>query len=90
MGKFAIECPKCGSINTASTGLFAKRKIPCGTCGSEIDVKTGRITSKICPNCQNVFVYDQAKTKDRKCPVCGEPIDASRVATATYKVSANL
>ena len=85
MGKFAIECPKCGSLNTASTGLFAKRKIPCGTCGSEINTKEGRFISKICPNCESTFVYDQARAKDRKCPSCGEPIDASRMATVTYK-----
>jgi len=85
MGKFAIECPNCGSINTASTGIFAKKKFPCGTCGKEINSKTGRITSKICPNCESVFVFDQAKAKDRRCPTCGEPVDTSRTATATYK-----
>ena len=85
MGKFAIECQKCGSINTASTGIFARKKFPCGTCGSEINVKTGRIISKICPNCENVFVFDQAKAKDRRCPVCNEPIEASRFAASTYR-----
>ena len=85
MGKFAIECQKCGSINTASTGIFARKKFPCGTCGEEINVRTGRLISKICPNCENVFVFDQAKTKNRVCPACNEPIDASRFAAVTLR-----
>lgn len=32
MAKFAIECPKCGSVNTASTFIFSKKVIQCGTC----------------------------------------------------------
>ena len=85
MGKFAIECPNCGSFNTASTGLFAKRKIQCGTCGKEIDTKTGRIISKICPKCETVFVFDQTKAKKCSCPTCGEMVDAARMANASYK-----
>ena len=63
MGKFAMECPKCGSINTASTGLFAKKKITCGTCGHEIDTKTGRLVSKVCPKlvttvvCKDWYIF---------------------------------
>ena len=88
MGKFSIECPKCGSINTASTGLFAKKMIQCGTCGHEFNSKTNRIISKICPNCEKVFVYDQSKTKNRKCPACGESIDMSHTTSVTYKYTA--
>jgi len=80
-----MECPKCGSINTASTGLFAKKKITCGTCGHEIDTKAGRLVSKVCPKCEKVFVYDQSKPQNRRCPACGESIDAARMATANYK-----
>lgn len=83
MGKFAIECPKCGVVNTASTGLFAKTLIQCGGCGSEINTKTSRIVTKICPYCEKTFAYDQAKAKDRHCPSCGEKIDASRIATTS-------
>lgn len=82
MGKFAIECPKCGVVNTAATGLFAKTKIRCGGCGSEINTKTSRIVTKICPHCEKIFAYDQANVKDRVCPSCGQKIDASRIATA--------
>lgn len=86
MGKFAIECPNCGSINTASTFVFAKKTIQCGTCHQEIDVKASRMTSKVCPRCSATFVCDQAKMKGKKCPSCGEPIDAG-FATAEYKLA---
>lgn len=85
MGKFSIECPKCGSINQASTFIFARKVIKCGSCGEDIDVKASRLTSKVCPGCGNVIVCDQAKLKDKKCPVCGEDINV-RAATAKYKM----
>ncbi len=88
MGKFAIECPKCGSINTASTFIFAKKVIRCGTCGEEINIKQSRLTSKICPHCGKVFVCDQAKAAGKKCPSCGEPVELSQMATAQYKMTA--
>ena len=87
MAKFAIECPKCGSINTASTFVLSKKVIQCGTCGEEINIKQSRLTSKICPHCQKVFVCDQAKAKGKKCPSCGQPIDVVMAATATYKMA---
>jgi len=86
MSKFAIECPKCGSINTASTFIFAKKVIKCGTCGKEIDIKQSRLTSKVCPHCGKVFVCDQEKAKGKKCPICGEDIDIIQAATAKYKL----
>lgn len=86
MAKFAIECPKCGSVNTASTFVLAKKVIQCGTCGEEINIKQSRLTSKVCPHCGKVFVYDQAKTKNKRCPSCGETIDAAKAATAAYKM----
>ncbi len=87
MAKFAIECPKCGSVNTASTFVFAKKVIQCGTCGEEINVKTSRLTSKVCPHCGKVFVYDQAKSHKRNCPSCGQSIANVAVeATAKYKI----
>ena len=86
MAKFAIECPKCGSINQASTFIFAKKAIQCGTCGEEIDIKASRLISKTCPHCQKVFVCDQAKVKGKKCPSCGQPIDVHQAATAEYKM----
>ena len=85
MARFAIECPKCGSINTAQTGLFAKKTIKCATCNEEIDIKTSRMTSKICPHCGKTFVYDQASGKDKKCPSCGKKLNAVQAATGKYK-----
>lgn len=86
MGKFAIECPKCGSINQASTFIFAKKVIKCGACGEEIDTKKARLTSKVCPGCGNVVVCDQAKLKGKKCPVCGKELSPLS-ATAEYKIA---
>ncbi len=86
MAKFAIECPKCGSINQASTFIFAKKAIQCGTCGEEINIKASRLISKECPHCHKVFVCDQAKIKDKRCPSCGKPIDVLQAATAKYKM----
>ena len=77
MAKFAIECPKCSAINTASTGLFAKKMITCGACGHEFNSKTNRIISKICPSCEKIFVYDQSKGSNRSCPNCGGAIGVS-------------
>ena len=85
MANFTIECPKCGSINAASTSLFAKKMIKCGTCHTEIDVKANRLTSKICPHCHKTFVYDRAKKSHRDCPSCGRKIDAAQIATGKYK-----
>ncbi len=86
MAKFAIECPKCGSINQASTFIFAKKAIQCGTCGEEINIKASRLISKECPHCHKVFVCDQAKIKGKRCPSCGEAIDILQAATAKYKM----
>lgn len=87
MAKFAIECPKCGTINTASNFLFAKKVIECGSCHSEINVKESRLISKKCPFCDSAFVYDQAHSKNRHCPSCGKPIDAVSAATVSYKMA---
>lgn len=87
MSKFAIECPKCGSINQASTFIFAKKVIQCGTCGEEINIKESRLTSKTCPHCGKVFVCDQAKATGKKCPACDQPIDIIQAATAEYKMA---
>lgn len=73
MAKFVIECPHCGTLNQASTFIFAKKVIKCGDCGTEIDVKANRLTSRKCPHCKNVFIYDQAKKK-HTCPACHKEI----------------
>lgn len=87
MGKFAIECPKCGTVNTASTFILAKKVIKCGTCHNDINVKDARLISKVCPHCGKVFVYDQAKGHKKDCPSCGKRIDANKADTVTYKMT---
>ena len=74
MSKFVIECPSCGRYAEASTGFFAKKKIDCA-CGYTINIKTDKLSSKVCPSCGNTVVYDQSKGEDAKCPVCHEKIN---------------
>lgn len=84
MGKFYIECPRCGGMNQASTSLFSKKVVKC-TCGNEIDVKAARAITKVCSGCGTAVVCDQAKLKGKKCPVCGTEITTAE-ATAEYKL----
>jgi len=86
MGKFALECPKCGTINTASNFIFAKKVIQCGHCKEEINVKESRLISKKCPDCGNTFIYDQGNKKKRRCPVCGKEVDHQSAITEKYKM----
>lgn len=86
MASYIIECPKCGTMNSASTSFFAKKVIHCITCGQAIDTKASRITSKACPHCGKVFAYDQASSRKKKCPACGQAFDAVQAATAEYKM----
>ncbi len=81
--EFALECPKCGTFNTAATGLFAKKIIKCVACNEEIDVKQSKLISKKC-ECGTVVVWDQAKKKEQKCPSCGEVVSVAN-ATTEYK-----
>ncbi|MBR2615161.1 MAG: SPFH domain-containing protein [Clostridia bacterium] len=85
MAKFALECPKCGTINTASNFIFSKKTIKCSTCANEINVKESKLISKTCPHCHNTLVFDQSK-KNQTCPVCGKPIDHLTANTASYKM----
>ena len=74
MKKFVIECPSCGTCNEASTGFFAKKKIPC-TCGYVINIKTDKVSSKKCSGCGRMVVYDQSKGEEAVCPVCRTQIN---------------
>lgn len=76
MSKFIIECPSCGRYAEASTGFFAKKKIEC-SCGNIINVKTDKMTSKLCPHCGNNVVFDQSKGENAVCPVCHEKINTA-------------
>lgn len=77
MGKFAIECSQCGNYVMAYNGIrgLVQNKITCN-CGNEINVRAERLTSVVCPHCNNTVIYDQGK-KIPKCPVCKEEIAPS-------------
>lgn len=75
MEKFVIECPSCGRYAEARSGFLARKRIEC-SCGHVIDVRMERMAVRECPHCGNEVVFDQAKGKHAKCPVCGEPINA--------------
>ena len=74
MAHFVIECPACGRYAEAKSGFFARKKIDC-SCGNVINVRTDKLTSRVCPHCGNNVVFDQSKGEKAKCPVCGEPIN---------------
>lgn len=81
--RFALECPKCRTINTASKFFFAKNTIQCGCCGEEINVKQSRLISKRCPDCGKTFIYDQGK-KNVVCPHCNAKMQCYEVDTVKY------
>ena len=74
MAKFVIECPVCGRYAEAKTGFFARKKIDCA-CGNVINVRTDKLTTRVCGHCGNDVVFDQSKGADAKCPVCHQPIN---------------
>lgn len=74
MAKFVIQCPSCGRYAEAKTGFFAKKHVEC-SCGNIINVKTDKLSSRICGHCGNHVVFDQSKGAQAKCPICGEPIN---------------
>ncbi len=86
MSKFVIECPNCGKYAEAKTGFFARKKIDCD-CGYTINVRTDKLSSRICPHCGNNVVFDQSKGADAKCPVCAEPINTMAEQDKTVEFS---
>lgn len=86
MKKFVIECPSCGTCNEASTGFFAKKKIPC-TCGYVINVKTDKVSSKKCSSCGRMVVYDQSKGEEAVCPVCKTQINTRESLSSMIEFS---
>ena len=86
MSKFVMECPNCGKYVEAKTGFFARKKIDC-TCGYTIDVRTDKLTSRVCTHCGNDVVFDQSKGAVAKCPVCGEPINTMADQDKTVQFS---
>ncbi len=89
MAIFSIECPHCGSVNTASTFIFSKKVIECGGCKQEIDTRKNRMTSKTCKKCGTNFVFDQAKPKRQICPVCGESLTLDAMYASTHLANVN-
>ena len=71
---FVIQCPDCGKYVEAQIGFFAKKTVKC-SCGREINVKTDKMTTKICPHCGNEVMYDQSKGVEAVCPVCHKKIN---------------
>ena len=86
MSKFVIECPNCGKYAEAKTGFFARKKIDCA-CGYTIDVRTDKLTSRVCPHCGNNVVFDQSLGDKAKCPVCHEPINTLAEQDKTVEFS---
>lgn len=76
MSKFVIECPSCGKYTQASNGFFSRKKIDC-TCGYTINVRTDKMTSRVCSRCGNNVIFDQSKGEKAVCPVCKEKINTS-------------
>lgn len=71
---FVIQCPDCGKYVEAQTGFFAKKTVKC-SCGREINVRTDKMTTKVCPHCGNEVMYDQSKGTEAVCPVCHKKIN---------------
>lgn len=88
MAKFVIECPneRCGKYIQVSNSLFAKRRTRC-SCGTEIDIKSNRLMSRVCPHCGNNVVFDAAKGEKAKCPVCKNLINTTEHQSRTEEFS---
>lgn len=86
MAKFVIECPNCGKYAEAKTGIFARRKIECD-CGHTIHIKTEKLTTRECPHCGNLFVYDQSDGTKVRCPVCRKKVIATLADTKLSEFS---
>ena len=86
MAKFAIECPRCGKFAEARTGFFARKKIDC-SCGNVIDVRTDKLSSRECPYCGNMVVFDQSRGERALCPVCRQPINTMAEQSKTEEFS---
>ena len=86
MAKFVMECPSCGKYVEAKTGFFARKKIDCA-CGYTIDVRTDKLTSRICAHCGNDVVFDQSYGSAARCPVCHESINTMADQDKTVEFS---
>ena len=74
MAKFGLTCPHCGTLNRASTFIFAKKTIVCEHCKTSIDVKSSKMAVGSCQTCGSV-AFDQSKRDangNYKCPICNK------------------
>ena len=83
MAKFTLECPYCGALNRASTFVLSRNEISCGNCKASINVRANRMTSRKCPHCGNIFIYDQAKGKN-VCPACHKKVKIGQGKIAEF------
>lgn len=86
MGKFVIECPRCGRFAEGKTGFFARKKIDC-FCGYTINVRTDKLSSRECPHCGNTVVFNQTNGEKAICPVCHKSINTFYEQTKTAEIS---
>ena len=86
MGKFVIECPRCGRFAEGKTGFFARKKIDC-FCGYTINVRTDKLSSRECPHCGNTVVFNQTNGDKAICPVCHKSINTFYEQTKTAEIS---
>lgn len=88
--KYVIECPKCGNYVEGRKGIFlgigATRKIDC-TCGYTINIRTDKMTTRICPHCGNTAIYDQTKGTDAMCPVCHQQLVTQESMSAVVELT---
>lgn len=54
--------------------FLCPEKIDCA-CGNIIDVRTDKLSGRVCPHRGNVVVFDQSKGERARCPICPEPIN---------------
>lgn len=86
MGKFVIECPRCGRFAEGKTVFFARKKIDC-FCGYTINVRTDKLSSRECPHCGNTVVFNQTNGEKAICPVCHKSINTFYEQTKTAEIS---
>ena len=78
MAKFSVECPKCGTMNLAKTGLFAKKQFPCARCGHTIVVNNMKRVARKCPYCGKISMIDAGLKGKYVCLNCNKKVEVSQ------------
>lgn len=84
MGKFIIECPKCGAVNSASSSIFA-RNVVC-SCGEKFSISDNRLITKQCNFCGENVVLDQKKGENATCPSCNKKINTIDIRSKSVDI----